>query len=174
MSIPTSCSCGKSVNAPDHLAGKTVKCPGCGNPLVIPEPSSSAGGLFDEAGMAEGGCPKCGTAMTPTAVLCVKCGYNRQTGEQMAGVTEKSGGHEGATEELLGRAEEALANQPVKHEGAYGNKGQEWGVMAAMLTIALVVVVSFFYFFQHMESKHDAEKKKQKSEAVAFPPSNLL
>lgn len=36
MPIPVKCPCGKSLSAPDHLAGKRVKCPGCGNPLAIP------------------------------------------------------------------------------------------------------------------------------------------
>lgn len=35
MPIVVGCSCGKRFKAPDHLAGKTVKCPGCGNPLAV-------------------------------------------------------------------------------------------------------------------------------------------
>lgn len=172
MSIPTACSCGKRVNAPDHLAGKTVKCPGCGNPLAIPQASSGSHELFDEAGMAEGGCPKCGAEMSPTAVLCVACGFNRQTGEQLKGVAAKAGGHKGATDELLGRAEAELADRPVQHEGAYGNKGQEWGVMAIMLTIALAVVIAFFSFFQHMESKNEAAKEQKQTGAASFEQPN--
>ena len=164
MSIPVSCNCGKHVNAPDHLAGKTVKCPGCGNPLTIPAAASSASSLFDEAGISEGGCPKCGAAMNAGAVLCVACGYNRETGEEVEGVASKTGGHGGAAQELLSRAEAEMENRPVRNDGAYGNKGQEWGVMAGMLVFALVVVVGFYAFFQYMEAKHERDKAKEQEE----------
>lgn len=35
MPIAVACSCGRQIQAKDELAGKTVKCPGCGNPLKI-------------------------------------------------------------------------------------------------------------------------------------------
>ena len=38
MPIPVTCSCGKKLNAPDTLAGKRVKCPGCQALVLIPEP----------------------------------------------------------------------------------------------------------------------------------------
>lgn len=40
MPIRVSCGCGREVNAPDNLAGKTVKCPGCKGPLRIPDPNA--------------------------------------------------------------------------------------------------------------------------------------
>ncbi len=36
MPIPVRCACGKALNAPDSLAGKKAKCPGCGAVLSIP------------------------------------------------------------------------------------------------------------------------------------------
>jgi len=42
MPIVVGCSCGKRFKAPDHLAGKTVKCPGCGNPLAVAAQEVSA------------------------------------------------------------------------------------------------------------------------------------
>jgi hypothetical protein len=36
MSIEVSCSCGKSLKAPDAAAGKKGRCPGCGAVLAIP------------------------------------------------------------------------------------------------------------------------------------------
>ncbi|NUN49199.1 MAG: hypothetical protein HUU15_10265 [Candidatus Brocadiae bacterium] len=36
MPIATSCDCGRQLNLKDELAGKTVKCPQCGNPLKVP------------------------------------------------------------------------------------------------------------------------------------------
>ena len=41
MPIRATCTCGKSVQAKDELAGKRVKCPGCGQPLVIPMPGGA-------------------------------------------------------------------------------------------------------------------------------------
>lgn len=37
MSIIVGCRCGKRFQAQPHLAGKRVKCPACGSPIVIPE-----------------------------------------------------------------------------------------------------------------------------------------
>jgi RsiW-degrading membrane proteinase PrsW (M82 family) len=40
MSIPIACSCGKRLKVRDEFAGKRVKCPGCGQPLAVPAPTS--------------------------------------------------------------------------------------------------------------------------------------
>ncbi len=44
------CECGKVLNAKPELAGKRVKCPGCGRALAIPNSSqeSSPSGLHAE------------------------------------------------------------------------------------------------------------------------------
>lgn len=81
MPIKVACKCGKKFAAKDELAGKAVKCPGCGQPLKIPSPqqqkpqpggkpkgpsgaapkrpqkpapSSSLDDLFDEVGIGSG------------------------------------------------------------------------------------------------------------------------
>ncbi len=41
MPINAKCSCGREVNAPDAMAGKTVKCPQCKGPLKIPGGSAA-------------------------------------------------------------------------------------------------------------------------------------
>jgi WD40 repeat protein len=41
MSIHASCPCGKAFLANDKYAGKLVKCPGCGEPLRIPDPEQA-------------------------------------------------------------------------------------------------------------------------------------
>ncbi len=41
MPIKVKCQCGKVINAPDKFAGKTAKCPGCGEPLKIPDPNAA-------------------------------------------------------------------------------------------------------------------------------------
>jgi hypothetical protein len=42
MPIKVQCSCGKAFAAKDELAGKTVKCPGCQQPLKIPGEAAPA------------------------------------------------------------------------------------------------------------------------------------
>ena len=109
MPIPIKCQCGKALKVKDELAGKAVKCPGCGQairvgaapttkpaarPAAVPAPVApvaaappAVGGmdeLFDEAGFSKhvaSVCPSCRVEMDATAVFCTKCGYNKETGE---------------------------------------------------------------------------------------------
>jgi len=109
MPIKVTCACGQSFAAEDELAGKTVKCPKCAQPLKIGAPSSqtvaparsapAAGrsaappsamnSLFDDAGVKAAApvgaqlCPGCAQPVTPGAVLCIKCGYNFKLGRKM-------------------------------------------------------------------------------------------
>jgi hypothetical protein len=103
MPITVTCVCGRKLAAKDEYAGRTVKCPGCAQPLKIPTPTakvspssptkvpktgpkkpvpvaSSAAQLLEEAGLAhhiEGPtCPECGQGVAEEALLCVHCGYN--------------------------------------------------------------------------------------------------
>lgn len=41
MPIEAACACGARFNAEDHLAGKTVNCPTCGQPFRIPAPQAA-------------------------------------------------------------------------------------------------------------------------------------
>ena len=63
MPISVACRCGKAFAANDNLAGKTVKCPGCQQPLVIPAAASA--GAAPPPTPASGG--------EKIAVVC-KCG----------------------------------------------------------------------------------------------------
>lgn len=96
MPIRVKCLCQQQFDAPDNLAGKTVKCPKCASPITIPRPAAVAkaapvapnamASLLDEAGVKQrstSGCPMCGTPFPPEAVLCVECGYNFRTGRKM-------------------------------------------------------------------------------------------
>jgi hypothetical protein len=42
MPITFQCGCGKKIQAPDTAAGKSGKCPGCGNKITIPQPVAAA------------------------------------------------------------------------------------------------------------------------------------
>jgi len=134
MPIRAACQCGKAFAAPDNLAGKTVKCPGCGQPLRIPAPAPAArqapvtppapafggiGDLLDEAGFTQHAgprCPQCDSPIAPQAVVCVKCGFNRQTGaktESTVRTGPKEVGHGEAAAALLERAAQEVAAAPV-------------------------------------------------------------
>ncbi|MEM6779060.1 MAG: zinc ribbon domain-containing protein [Planctomycetota bacterium] len=111
MPIQIKCGCGQTLQVRDELAGKAVKCPKCGKPVRVPakkSPSKTAaatratrtqaapptGGsdslddLFAEEGFdrhVAAVCPVCRAEMDSGAVFCTKCGYNKETGEQLAG-----------------------------------------------------------------------------------------
>ena len=38
MVIPVACTCGRTINAPDNMAGKRARCTYCGKPIPIPVP----------------------------------------------------------------------------------------------------------------------------------------
>ena len=95
MPIVAKCnSCGKKFKAPDRAAGKRVRCK-CGKPMRVPQRKQSLAltdsvtDLGDLAALAEGEsihearCPSCKTHMEDDAIICVKCGFNKQTGAQM-------------------------------------------------------------------------------------------
>ena len=49
MPIKVTCdACGKTLKAKDDYAGRTTKCPGCGEPLTIPEPVYDAEQVDDD------------------------------------------------------------------------------------------------------------------------------
>lgn len=112
MPIQIKCQCGKSLNIPDALVGKAVKCPGCGTVIKVPAkpgsaaaaktapaakpataarsaPAASNAGLddfFDEEGFSKqvsAVCPACRIEMAAGAVLCTKCGFHREHGTKM-------------------------------------------------------------------------------------------
>jgi len=102
MPIKISCRCGQRFQAPEKLAGKKVRCPKCGDPLVIPTAGSPGtarqaapaandmGSLLDEIGVEStptGGkrCPQCNTTLAGQAVFCVDCGFNLETNEFVDG-----------------------------------------------------------------------------------------
>jgi uncharacterized OB-fold protein/uncharacterized membrane protein YeaQ/YmgE (transglycosylase-associated protein family) len=102
------CKCGKAVKVPAKFAGKAVKCPGCGDAVRIPaavaagsapgagtsRPRGTASGadpavnaLLDEVDLGKSRtgrrCPECRHDLEPNDVLCVKCGYNTETGKKI-------------------------------------------------------------------------------------------
>ncbi len=96
--LTISCGCGKRIRVPRQSAGKAVKCPGCGKPLLVPAapaavaaaelPSGEGlGDLLDEVelGTSKTGrrCPECRNDLQPDDLICVKCGYHTETGKRI-------------------------------------------------------------------------------------------
>lgn len=111
--ITVKCKCGQAFAAKAELAGKKVKCPGCGDPVLIQAKANSRGTatkqtpkkqvtrkaasqsksemaeLFDEVGFnpedgsAAKKCPECRASMRDEAIICIECGYNETTGKVM-------------------------------------------------------------------------------------------
>jgi hypothetical protein len=55
--------------------------------LVAAQPMPSAVRPLDAAGSEP--CPECGSALAPDAVLCIQCGFNRQTGKRLRTVSQR-------------------------------------------------------------------------------------
>jgi predicted Ser/Thr protein kinase len=80
--------CQKSMQLPDGVAGKTVRCPTCNKPFVVPAvaPAASlpvAGPEMGNGAKRPGGaptkCPACGSALLEGAVSCMDCGFLLQS-----------------------------------------------------------------------------------------------
>jgi hypothetical protein len=152
MTIHVRCQCGKQLSAKDEFAGKRVKCPSCGGPLVIPQPQQAApahgiSDLLDDVGMRAGvtRCPGCGTELSEDAVLCVMCGFDLRLGHRIK--TRVGSAVEFEEEDLgdlpvhgvaeLDMAERRIARDKLEQKELA--KGAPWW----MLFIAFLGVVGF-------------------------------
>jgi hypothetical protein len=168
MPIRINCPCGKSLNVRDDLAGKTVKCPGCGKPIQVKPVSGAARtppagvasssaqqerqrmqDLFDEEGFSAqvaAVCPACRAEMGVGAVLCTKCGYNTQTGERL--ISHKTAGVDIDHGTLaLEKAKRDMAAADQMQKDLLNKAGMPWWALALVLfmlgsglTIAVLVV----------------------------------
>jgi hypothetical protein len=179
MPIKVQCACGAAFAAKDELAGRTVKCPKCQQPLAIPAagapampaaaprapaaggagrplgsplpsqgPPPGGGDLFAEAGLHtfQAGtqpCPGCSAPLPDSAVLCVKCGYNRKLGRRMetikqVGGTLLPGGHSVTADELLQRAARTIEEDKEEER-----KKTREGLPVWVYGIGLIACVGF-------------------------------
>ncbi|TET38762.1 MAG: hypothetical protein E3J72_02055 [Planctomycetota bacterium] len=83
MPIPVTCECGKSYSVKEELAGKTVRCKVCGDPLRIPtaddikELVKESGQYLTQTKTTEEAtirCANCGRSMPKTLEKCRYCG----------------------------------------------------------------------------------------------------
>ena len=152
MAIQVSCQCGKQLSVRDEFAGKRVKCPGCGGPLLIPQPQGAAlddgiSDLLDDVGMRAGvmRCAGCGAEMSEEAVLCVMCGFDMRKGHRLKA---RVGSAADLDDEDLGdlpvhgvpqldMAERAIARDKIEQKNL--STGAPWW----MVGLALLGVVGF-------------------------------
>ena len=154
MPVRIKCPCGKLLNVKDELRGKQVKCPGCGKVLRVPaaaaqvaaktatpsEENDSLDDLFMEEGFnrqVAAVCPSCRAEMAAGAVLCTKCGFNKQTGQKLAG--HKTPGVDiGMGTLALQKAENDMRADKEVQDRMLKRSGMPWW----MLGLVLFVIIS--------------------------------
>jgi len=93
MGIPVTCeSCAKKYSVKEDLAGKKIKCPGCGGVLSIPalkpaeEPKKAVSSELSFADDDDGAivvCINCGLELPPKTKVCVECGFHIASGSKL-------------------------------------------------------------------------------------------
>jgi len=161
MTIKVACQCGASFGAKDEMAGRTVACPKCKQPLKIgpaaapaastpaaaPAPAASGGlsDLLDEAGFdnVQGPrCPNCSKPVQPGATLCVSCGFNLQTGERVAGAViqaQGEGGEKAVANSLLTSAADRIANEKLEDKKTRSQGAPVWVYFVAFAGVLAFV-----------------------------------
>ncbi len=164
MPIKVVCACGAAFAARDELAGRTVACPKCKQPLTIAAPQAAQpvaaaphanADLFDGIGLKArdtnlARCPGCAADLIPNAVICVKCGYNLKLGKQMqtikmsgdAGLATGGGGHGAdATAQLMNRAAQMAEEDAIAEKTKTSVGMPLWILVTAGLGCVLFGVV---------------------------------
>ncbi len=167
MAIKARCgNCKSGFTAKDALAGRLVKCPKCKKQMQIPakaaQPAQAVAAatpaahnplldLLDEAGveaMPRGPvCENCGSGIGSNAIICVQCGYNMATGQQIETAVFDDDQDEanvpGMTdaEKILARAEKEIEDMPVTSYGQNFGDGSESILIAGVAICILVVLV---------------------------------
>ena len=105
--------------------------------LPPPLPRPVAANPFDEIGLQAAApndpCPGCTEAMPIAAVVCIKCGYNKNLGRRMQTMKmsgEGGGGHDGhggVAQELLNRAAQVI-DEDAEEEVKKTQQGVPWWV----------------------------------------------
>jgi hypothetical protein len=91
--IKLQCTCGQTLNLPDSVVGKQVRCKRCNKVLTIrgssPDAavdlSASQRRRLDAELTVQGSraCPGCGVLYPPAVVICVACGLNVDSGAML-------------------------------------------------------------------------------------------
>lgn len=139
------------------VAGRSAPSTPSPPPLFQSPPAPQPNSIWDEveaddyqlqaaAASAEAPCPKCGTSMSSQAVLCINCGYNRQTGISTA--TD-------------------LTPLPSKKSSPFGwlsrkkSSGSEGGWRVPLITLAVGVAI-FVWGFNEMRLSSASSSEPEK------------
>ncbi len=167
MSIKVKCSsCGGGFSAKDSLAGRRVKCPKCKEPITIPaevapvsvKPPKAAPvahnpllDLLDEQNVravARGPvCENCGGELKPGAVVCIECGYNQETGDQLeteAFDDDIDAGAESSmsdADRIMAKAEKEIDDVPVTADGQNFGDGADSFLIAGVAFIIGAILI---------------------------------
>ncbi len=171
MAIKARCGgCGTSFQAKDSLAGRRVKCPKCAQPLTVPQaatkqvakkaPAAASAAvhnplldLLDEVNVKSAVrgpvCQNCGGPMAANAIVCIECGYNVETGQQIAtSIYADDDEEEGVAdvgltdaEKIMAKAEQDIDDMPVTAHGQDFGDGADSFLIAGIAGIVLLVLV---------------------------------
>lgn len=106
--------------------------------------------LLDEAGVEAKprgrACPMCAAEMSPTAVICIQCGFNAATGERLqTAVLVDEDEHSTAdmtdAEKILAKAEKEIDEMPVSAAGQDFGEGKESYLIATVALVCLTIFV---------------------------------
>lgn len=169
MAIKVRCGkCGAGFQAKDSLAGRRVKCPKCKEPITISaaKPAAPAAkkapavaaahnpllDLLDEQdirSVARGPvCENCGGELHPGAVICIECGFNMETGEQLqteayeddaaAGIADASMTD---ADMLMAKAEKDIEDVPITSDDQNFGDGADSILIAVVAGIIGVILI---------------------------------
>lgn len=178
MAIKAKCgNCGTGFKAKDALAGRSVKCPKCANPIKIPAAgtnpkspakkkanvrskqtagasSSVANPMLDllrDAGvqsMPQGPvCTSCGSEMGATAIICVECGFNSETGQRLTTEAsldtgdEMEYGGQTSAESLIAKADRELDESEISDIDPDFGDGADSMIIAGVAALVMLVLV---------------------------------
>lgn len=106
--------------------------------------------LLDEAGVEAKprgrACPMCAAEMSPTAVICIQCGFNAATGERLhTAVLVDEDAYSTAdmtdAEKILAKAEKEIDQMPVSSFGQDFGEGKESYLIATVALVCLAIFV---------------------------------
>ncbi len=145
-------SCGRRYSWKRELAGKKVRCK-CGKSMRVPDVLPAVDGTYELDGSAvrdsdaprdtkresrvpsdaarsgaAGGadrCPSCGANLSPDAVICIQCGFDRTSGKQIkttvTGGESDSGDAKPGGNGLFGKIKRALRPGQKQADGTSGD-----------------------------------------------------
>lgn len=163
MTIQVTCQCGKKLSAKPQLAGRQVKCPNCGESLVVPgstqKPTRKAlqptgdglGDLLDEAGIANSvgaeSCPSCRSELDPEALLCVNCGFNRESGKRIKVMRDSAPEDDENLPPQLRRAMKQVKHEKIEKLAEGGEEYTSWILGLVLFGVVGIVMAIGVYCF---------------------------